>query len=68
MKSEKIKKIEEDAFEKLDKIQKDYEIRLGIVTEAMRKAVDEVFPKPKPKEVQIEVKNSIWKRILSIFK
>lgn len=68
MKSEKIKKIEEDAFEKLDKIQKDYEIRLGIVTEAMRKAVDEVFLKPKPKEVQIEVKNSIWKRILSIFK
>ena len=66
MKSEKIKKVEEDAFKKLDKIQKDYEIRLGIVTEAMRKAVDKSFPKQK--EVEIKVKNSIWKRILSIFK
>ena len=66
MKSEKIKKVEEDAFKKLDKIQKDYEIRLGIVTKAMRKAVDKSFPKPK--EIEIEVKTSIWEKVLSIFK
>ena len=60
-----IKKIEIDATEKLNKIEKDYMIKSSIFFDCARKAVDEVFPKHNnaPK-----VKLSLFKRIKSIFK
>ena len=61
-----IKKLEVDATEKLNKIEKDYMIRSSIFFDCARKAVDEVFPKHN--NVPEEVKLSLFKRIKSIFK
>ena len=60
-----IKKIENDAIEKLNAIEKDYIIKSSIFFDSARKAVDEVFPKHNNVP---EVKASLFKRIQSIFK
>ena len=60
-----IKKIEINAIEKLNAIEKDYIMKSSIFFDCASKAVDEVFPKHNnvPK-----VKLSLFKRIKSIFK
>ena len=60
-----IKKIEIDAIEKLNAIEKDYMMKSSIFFDSARKAVDEVFPKHNNVP---EVKASLFKRIQSIFK
>ncbi len=60
-----MKKIENNAIEKLNVIEKDYTIKSSIFFDSARKAVDEVFPKPNNVH---KVKLSLFKRIQSIFK
>ena len=60
-----IKKIENDAIEKFNAIEKDHIMKLNILCDSARKAVDEVFPKHNNVP---EVKASLFKRIQSIFK
>ena len=61
-----MKKIEINAIEKLNAIEKDYIMKSSIFFDCARKAVDEVFPKHN--NVPDKVKLSLFKRIKSIFK
>ncbi len=60
-----MKKIENNAIEKLNVIEKDYIMKSSIFFDSARKAVNEVFPKHNNVP---EVKLSIFKKILLIFK
>ena len=60
-----IKKIENDAIEKINEIEKDYIMKSSIFFDSARKVVDEVFPKHNNAS---KAKLSIFNKILLIFK